>query len=102
MTKLYDKSSRERGGGENPEMLLLAVQEFLRKCSQPAVLDYGDEPLCLSEGSYVLEVQGGKLLLEAWGAERARFAGSFGRRRASSNAGCSVSAERPARFFFST
>ncbi len=39
-------------------------------CRRPAVLDFGDKPVRILEGQYVLEVCAGRLMIQVWDEER--------------------------------
>ena len=70
VTNLYRTSQRRPHGSQHPDTLSSTIEAFLNTCRKPAVLDYGDEPLSLLSGHYVLECRAGKLLLEAWDENR--------------------------------
>ncbi|MBV8552600.1 MAG: hypothetical protein JOY54_14980 [Acidobacteriaceae bacterium] len=70
MTKLYDKSPAKAAKTENPEQLLNTISTFVNACRRPAVLEYGEEPIPLKPGEYVLEIRAGRLGLEVWDETR--------------------------------
>ncbi len=70
MAKLYDKSSLHHTRQGDPRELYSAVQSFLSTCRDPAVLDFGDEPIRLLPEHYSLEVRSGKLTIDAWDEQR--------------------------------
>ncbi len=70
MAKLYHKSPVRDLGRDEADALLVTIQAFLSKCRQPAVLDFGDKPILLAAGRYVLEARSGRPSIEAWDDER--------------------------------
>lgn len=48
------------------EALLQAIQTFLCECRRPAALEFGEQPIPLSDGQYSLEIRSGKLSIEMW------------------------------------
>ncbi|MGA8593468.1 MAG: hypothetical protein WB676_01880 [Bryobacteraceae bacterium] len=52
--------------GPDVDGLLTEIEEFLRRCSRPAVVEVGDEPLPLIPGQHLLEVRHGSLFFSAW------------------------------------
>lgn len=66
MAKLNDRGSVKNTGPHDPQPMFSAIQSFLATCREPVVLDFGDRPIPLAPGRYVLEIRSGKLLLEAW------------------------------------
>lgn len=69
MAKLYDKSLAKLSG-DDADVLLGKIQAFLSKCRRPAVLDFGDKPIHLAQGRYVLETRSGRPCIEVWDDER--------------------------------
>ncbi len=51
---------------DSAKCLLETIEAFLSKCRNPAVLEYGDEPIPLKENRYSLEIRAGRLGLEVW------------------------------------
>src|SRR5579875_213929 len=47
-----------------------ALEKFLAAARRPAAFDYGDEPLELAADRYILELRGGRVMLEAWDETR--------------------------------
>jgi hypothetical protein len=70
VAKLYDKSPARKLGCDDADVLLVKIQAFLNNCRRPAVLDFGDEPIHLEQGRYVLEMRSGRPCIEAWNDER--------------------------------
>ena len=60
----------ERTPGASPEDLRAAIQAFLGKCAQPALLEPGEELLPLVEDGFALEIRGSRLSLQAWDRTR--------------------------------
>ena len=46
--------------------MLEAVNAFLKTCRNPALLEYGDDPVHLRAGEYSLELRSDRLWIEAW------------------------------------
>ena len=46
------------------------IASFLSSCRQPAVLEYGEDPISLKAGEYSFEIRAGRLVFEAWGDSR--------------------------------
>ncbi|HEX4165155.1 MAG TPA: hypothetical protein VHZ55_06740 [Bryobacteraceae bacterium] len=42
----------------------------MASCRKPAVIDFGEKPLHLSTGAFVVECRAGRVVLEAWNEER--------------------------------
>ncbi len=70
MAKLYDKSPAKEVAPADADPLLIKIHTFLTKCRRPAVLDFGDKPIPLTEGRYVLEPRSGRPCIEAWDEDR--------------------------------
>lgn len=66
MPNLYHKNTPRDAPPSEPADLLTAVESFLKSCRRPAVLEYGEEPVALIRGEYLLEVRGGRLWIEVW------------------------------------
>jgi hypothetical protein len=69
VTNLYDKSP-QRLAADDPQELFKIIQTFIATCREPAVFDFGDNPIALAAGRYALEVRSGRLWIEAWDDER--------------------------------
>jgi len=46
------------------------IEEFLRKCAEPAILEPGEELLLLTGDNFALETRGSRLTLQAWDLTR--------------------------------
>jgi hypothetical protein len=56
--------------GRSPEEILLLVEDFLKGCKEPALLEPGEDLFPLAPETYALEIRGSRLTLQAW--DRAR------------------------------
>ncbi len=59
------------------------IERFLKNSAEPALLEPGEEPFALREGSYAVETRGGRLLIQVWDDKRnlvRRIAGVRGER----------------------
>lgn len=63
------KPSRKAAVADPPELLRARIEEFVRECRAPAVLEPGEKTIPLEEGRFDMQVQGGALVLHAWSAE---------------------------------
>ena len=70
MAKFYDRSLARKVSFDESSTLLATVRAFLSNCRRPAVLDFGDAPILLEPGRYVLEARSGGPSIEAWNDER--------------------------------
>ncbi len=59
-----------RGAGRCAGEARAAIEEFLARSREPALLEPGEELLPISADNFLLEVRGGRLTLQAW--DRAR------------------------------
>jgi len=50
----------------DPVSLLAAIEAFLATCRRPAALEFGENPISLTTGSFALEVRSGRLSIEIW------------------------------------
>jgi hypothetical protein len=48
----------------------VAIEEFVRTARKPAVYEPGQEPILVQPESFALELEGGRLVLQAWDRER--------------------------------
>ena len=53
-----------------PDLLQIAIETFLDACRHPAVLEYGENAIPLTQGCYSLEIRSGKLFIEIWEEKR--------------------------------
>jgi hypothetical protein len=60
------KVRAKTGVDSSPENLRKLMEEFLRKCKRPAVLEYGDEAIPLQPDEHELQIRNGALHLSAW------------------------------------
>jgi hypothetical protein len=66
----YHKSELSRDRVPDVDGLLAEIEEFLSRCSNPAVVEVGDEPLPLIPGQHSWEVRHGSLFFSAWPEHR--------------------------------
>jgi hypothetical protein len=59
-----------RAPRENPEELLKVIESFLAGCRNPAVLEYGEEPIPLAGNQCSFEIKAGRLAVEVWNEHR--------------------------------
>src|ERR1700743_519889 len=59
-----------RGGGRSPDEIRVLVEEFLSQCTEPALLEPGEDLFPLSPENFCLETNGARLTLQAWDRER--------------------------------
>jgi hypothetical protein len=62
--------SASRAAGRSAEETRTAIEAFLRGCTQPALLEPGEELLPLENGNFTLELRGSRLTLQAWDRTR--------------------------------
>ncbi len=65
-----DKGSSKPESPAVPEALRASIQTFLGRCTEPAVLDFGDQPIGLKDGQYCLEIRAGRVSIDAWNEQR--------------------------------
>jgi hypothetical protein len=56
--------------GANAIELRSAIEEFLKNCREPALLEPGEEMMPLAGDNYALEIRGSRLTLQAWDRTR--------------------------------
>ena len=54
----------------DPGEIRAAVESFLQSAREPALLEPGEDLFPLTAGSYVLEIRGSRLTLQAWDRTR--------------------------------
>jgi hypothetical protein len=55
---------------DDPEALFALITSFLATCTNPALLEYGEELVPLKAGEYALEVRSAKLWVDVWPGNR--------------------------------
>jgi hypothetical protein len=59
-----------RPAASSPDDIRALVDDFLKTCREPALLEPGDDLFPLAPGSYLLEVRGSRLNLDVWDQTR--------------------------------
>lgn len=70
MANHYHKSGSLKTADPEAGRLLTEIEEFLRRCARPAVVEIGDEPVPLLPGQHLWEIRNGGLFFSAWPADR--------------------------------
>ncbi len=55
-----------RAAGRSPEQLRVLVEDFLKGCKEPALLEPGEDLFPLTPENFALEMRGSRLTLQAW------------------------------------
>jgi hypothetical protein len=63
------RTSRKTVSAEPPEQLRARIEEFVRACREPALLEPGERRIRLEPGQYDFQIQGSALVLHAWSVE---------------------------------
>jgi len=63
------KPARKAIPAEPPEALRARIEDFVRSCREPALLEPGEKAIPLEAGRFDLEVHGSAVVLHAWGPE---------------------------------
>ncbi len=66
----YHKIDSPQRRSAEPAALLAEIEQFLQNCSQPAVLEAGDEPIQLLPEQHRWEIKHNHLFFSAWPEER--------------------------------
>ena len=70
VAKLYHKRKEETDPPVPAQELLATIQRFVDACGNPAVLEFGEDLIPLTEGSHTLEIREERLWLELWHEDR--------------------------------
>lgn len=56
--------------GRSPDELRALLEDFLKTCKEPALLEPGEDLFPLAPETYALEIRGSRLTLQAWDRTR--------------------------------
>lgn len=70
LTNHHDKGVGPADRTQEAKRLLEQIEDFVRGCARPAVLEMGDDPIALVEGEHAWEVRNGSVLFSAWPEQR--------------------------------